>query len=193
MKSIEIEIQRLDLCLKKFCKPMHDRLLEPMKKEVIESILAPWGYDDNHIVDIFQWKNGIPYDESLPTYCFDYTEFGVIPPLEYIVDILNIEKRNKSWNDSLFPLVVSYGGDFLLYETNKKSRNYGAIYLYSPNLGYVDHLPRYFDSIFSLIDTIIENFESGAFKYLDMSLEIDYDLTSKISKRLNPASEYWNS
>lgn len=188
-----IEIQKLELCLKKFCEPMYNRLLEPLNKEAIESILNTWGYDDKNISEIFQWKNGIPYDDSFPTYCFDYSGFGVIPPLEYILEILTIQKKHKSWNQSLFPLVVSFAGDFLLYETNKRNRNYGAVYLYSPNLGYVDHLPGYFDSIFSMIDTIIENFESGAFKYLDMSLEIDYDLRAEISKKLNPESEYWNS
>jgi hypothetical protein len=191
MQNIEMNIQRLGQCLSTFCAPLYERLQEPLNQEITISVLDKWGYDDELILEIFKWKNGILYDEVFPTYLFDYTGFGVIPSLEYVEEILEIERKDKSWRESLFPLTTSFAGDFLLYETNKNSKHYGAIYLYSPNLGYVDYLPIYFDSIYSMIDTIIQNFELGAFKYINMSLEIDYELREDISRRLNPKAEYW--
>ena len=186
-------IEKLNKCLYEYCQPLSLRLLSPLDKDRIKFFFEQWQIDDENLSEIFLWKDGIPYDESLPTYSFNFTGFGVIPPLEEINKIIKIESSNPYWRKTLFPLVTSFAGDFLLYETDKSSDVYGQIFLYSPNLGYVDYQVSYFDSVNSMIDTIVENFEKKVFVYnpIEMSLDIDFTLHFEISKVLNPNSEYW--
>jgi len=188
------EIEKLNKCLHDYCHQLYIKLQPPLTLLEIERNFKDLGIDDENLLDIFLWKNGIPYDINLPTHSYDFTGFGVIPPLRYIAEIIKIEITDQSWRNSLFPLVVSYGGDFLLYETNKRDGNYGKLFLYSPNLGYVDYQISYFDSIGTMIETIVNSFEKKILVYDNetMSLDItDYSLRSEISKKLNPKSEYW--
>lgn len=182
---------KLEQCLKTHCPPLYERLRNPVDDGLIDSVLSKWDLEDDVIMKIYQWKDGIAYEEAFPTHCFDFTGFGVIPPLDYVDQVLQLATNNGWWSKTFFPLICNFAGDFLLYETNEKSDNYKAIFLFSPTLGYVDYLPKYFDSVFTMINTIVENFEAGAFRYENMFLEIDYDLRSTISTNLNPASDYW--
>ena len=192
MKISQSKIEQLENCLREYCRPLYERLLPAMSQKQIDSYFKLWKVDDENLLKIFHWKNGIAYDHIYPTHSFDYTGFGVIPTLEYINEV-KTSQIDKLWRTSLFPLILSFGGDFLLYETDKQSSNYGQLFLYSPSLGYVDYQPGYFDSIETLIDTLCENFKRGIFKYdtQNMSLEINFEMLIKTSRQFNPKSEYW--
>ncbi len=195
MNKLEKSISALDHCLKKYCEALYQRLLNPLEKEKVKELFQQIGVDDSDLEKLYLWKNGIPYDVSLPTYSFDYTSFGVIPPLEYAVEIYQMESQNDLWSKSLVPIVCSYAGDFLLYESDKNSQTYGVIYLFSPNLGYVYDLITYFDSLESMILTTVESFKSGVFVYNnnEMVFEVnDRSMQFNIATKLNPRSEYWD-
>lgn len=187
------DLENFDKCLKDYCEPLYSKLLPSLRLNEVEEFFRKWQIEDENLMMLFQWKNGILYDDSYPTSAFDYTGFGVIPSLEYIAEIKKVS-INKQWRKSYFPLVLSFGGDFLLYETDKSSTNYGMIFLHSPNLGYVDYQPGYFDSIQSMIITICDSFKEKVFKYgyANMDLDINFEKYGEIAKRLNPKSEYWN-
>lgn len=192
--NTEAKLIELEQVLAEYCSALYARILPPLEYSEISHYFKKWNIDDPTLIEIFSWKNGIEYDSDLPTHSFDFTGFGVIPSLAYINEILELEKFEKSWKKSLFPLITSFAGDFLLYETDKSSRNYGQLFLFSPNLGYVDFQVEYFDSVATMIDTIKQCFVEGIFSYSasDMSFNIlDYKLRSKIAKMHNPNSEYW--
>lgn len=189
-----IDTVLLENLLQEFCEPLYSRLLPPLEISEIYSYFDKWQIEDANLIELFLWKNGIPYGGQMPTYCFDYTGFGVIPPLAYIDQILQLQVSDQR-KKSFFPLITSFGGDFLLYETDKNSSQYGQILLFSPNLGYVDFQIGYFDSLNTMIHTLNLLFTSKIFiyDYKNMSLEIiDYKLRSEIAKSLNPKSEYWS-
>lgn len=195
MNKLEESISALDYCLKEYCSSLYQRLLNPLEKEKINKLLQQIGVDDSDLEELYLWKNGILNDGSLPTHSFDYTSFGVIPPLEYAVMIYQMESENDLWSKSLIPIVSSYAGDFLLFESDKNSKTYGMIYLYSPTLGYVYDLVTYFDSLESMISTTVESFRAGAFTYNNKEMVFDVsnqDMQFSIAAELNPRSEYWD-
>ena len=49
-----------------------------------------------------------------------------------------------------------------------------------------------YDSIESMIDTLIECYQNGAYKVANGKLEIDFDLESKTAQKFNPLSEFWD-
>lgn len=192
MSIPNFKINQFENTLKVYCSPLYEKLLPPLSIVIIDEFFKKWDIDDNNLRQIFQWKNGMTYDTDLPTSSYDYTGFGVITSMQDIDEVL--ELNNHDWKESLFPLVSSFGGDFLLYETDKQSPSYGQLFLYSPNLGYVDKSPGLFDSLESMLDTISESFEKKIFTYdsNEMFLDIDYDKHGEIPKQLNPKSEYWD-
>ncbi len=188
-------IQLLNTCLATYCQPMYQRLQPPLEKSAIEAYFNEWEIEDENLMDIFLWKNGIENEGVLPgTFSYDFTGFGVIPELKYIDNLMKMEKESSSWPSSLFPLVASFGGDFFLYETNKRSSQYGMLFLRCPTRGFVDDmLSSYYDSIQQMIVTINECFETGAFIYNSNEFELSekFELVSVIRKKNNPHSGNW--
>jgi len=164
---------------------------KPHNIEELNSILETNGISDESYRNLYELTNGLEYDYKYPTHAYDYCDFGVIPSIEYGISLLRNESVSRIWKNSRLPLVTSFAGDFLLLET--KGSLAGQLTLYSPNLGYVDFLPTYFDSIDAMLETIITCFKQDAFVYDSnmMFLNTDYNLKFEIAKHLNPKSDYW--
>ena len=197
MKPIREILKDFEKCLLVYCKPMHDRLLPPLQGNIIEDFLQNLGEAgevSENLREIFLWKNGIRQDGGLFTRSYRLCSFGVIPPLEDVITYQIISSQDNDWPSSLVPLVTSYNGEFLLLEADMSKQNFGMLELYCPTFGYVYERITYYDSIYSMIQTIIERFESGAFVYNNekMTLAEDMDLVFKISTALNPNSNYWD-
>jgi hypothetical protein len=195
MNLLETKMIELNDCLQNYCQPLFKTILKPLNESEIINYLKICRIEDSTIKEIFKLANGVEYDLELPTSAFDYTGFGVIPTLGYISEVINLESNRKRWSESFFPLVASFQGDFLLFETKSNSKSYGQLFLHSPSLGYVDFHVSYFDSFFTMVDTINECFISKTFIYNseEMFLEIDHENYFKIAKKFNPKSEYWIS
>ncbi len=187
-------IQLLDTCLATYCQPMYQLLQPPLEKSAIEAYFNKWQIEDENLMDIFLWKNGIVNDGVLPTLTYNYTEFGVIPTLEHINELIQLEAEYASWKSSFFPIVTSFGGDFFLYEANRQSSDYGMLFLQCPTFGNVgEFVVSYYDSIEQMILTITECFKTKAFVYNQdkMWLDVNHSLVTQIAKKNNPKSEYW--
>lgn len=193
MDNIRNTLRLFEACLKKYCTPLFDRLQEPLKESEVNMLFDIIGVNDPYLKELYLWRNGIPYDVALPTHSFDFCTFGVIPPLDYLKNVLDLESADF-WKRSYIPIIASYGGDFLLYESDENTESYGMLFLYSPNLGYVYDQISYYDSLESMVRTIIECFELNAFSYDSQNMILDViniDMQYSIAAKLNPKSEYW--
>ncbi|MBN8689096.1 MAG: hypothetical protein J0M10_18950 [Chitinophagales bacterium] len=186
MNKHSIFVRFLD-CLRIYCQPMYERLRKPLNQEILDQISDP------NLRQVYAESDGIAYEIELPTNAFDITGFGVISPYANAVQVKEEKSISKYWKNSFFPLITSYGGDYLLLECDIKEVDYGMIYLYSPSLGYVDQLVTCFDSKESMFNTVAICFESQIFKYniSENILQIDYDAYFEVAKVNNPNSEYW--
>lgn len=187
MEELSKELLNFEKCLEYYCPFLYKILQNPASSIMISQV------KDEQLISLYKWKNGIVNDGTLPTVTFDFCGFGVVPSLEYVNEVLSIKKITKFWRQSYFPVITSFAGDYLLYESDKNSKHYGSIYLYSPNLGYVYDLVSIYDSLFLMFKTTRICFEEKAIVYnnLEKRLETNYESCMSISSLLNPLSEYW--
>ncbi|MDT3403601.1 SMI1/KNR4 family protein [Mucilaginibacter terrae] len=104
---------------------------------------------------------------------------------EYEYLIFDFKLRKK------LPIFDSGGGDFLLFDCDKKSSTYNTIVYYSPAL-LITTPQSIYDSMETLFSTNIRCFIDGVYKYDDtMSLEIAPKRLASLSKKMNPNSSFW--
>lgn len=117
---------------------------------------------------------------------------GAFPPFEWSLDDYKEFSSVGYWDKTKFPLFGSGGGDYFLINCDEMSSTYSRIYFYSPTNVNFDGMITYFDSLESLILSVIESYQSEAY-YLDesKSLGTNTKLERKIVKKYNPNSEYW--
>lgn len=194
MENLTELLLELENCLASYCKPMYDRMLNPLDNKEIDFYFNKIGLESQIIKSLYLWKNGIPNNGDLFTYSYGICSFGVFPPLDYLVTVYNLAIKDGDWNKSLIPVVVSYAGDFLLFESDANKIDHGQLYLYCPTFGYVYETISYYDSVECMIRTIIKCFLSGGFVYdtESMSLKEDQDIVFAISAEMNPQSHYWD-
>ena len=81
--------------------------------------------------------------------------------------------------------------DPVLINLNSKSKDFKAIYFYSPALLYPDPTKIY-DSIESWMETIIQCYKNQIYHIDDEGfLTVDSKAEDELSRKLNPNSEYW--
>lgn len=187
-------IEEFDQVLRKYCEPLYRRLQPPLDSSQIDFFLEKLKINIPEIRELFKWKNGIANDGEFPTNAYSYSDFGVIAPLEYLSEIQD-EMAGQYWEITKVPIIVSYSGDFLLYESDKSLEEFGQLFLYCPTMGLVYETESYYDSISTMLQTINKCYKAGAFSYNpdSMLFDSDTDMTAQISKSLNPKSAFWRS
>ena len=81
--------------------------------------------------------------------------------------------------------------DPILINLNPKSKDFKAIYFYSPALLYPDPTKAY-DSIESCLETIIQCYKKHIYQIdKDGFLVVNTKAEAELSRKLNPNSEYW--
>ena len=191
LRLLMIEFEK---CLDQYCNVMCNKLEPPFPVSTINQSLGKVNIDDDDLRTYYAWKNGIDYDAVLATNAFDYSSFGVMPTLEFASNV-SYENNNSDhmWDSSLFPVIASFGGDFLLYNHNMEDKDYGKIFLYSTSLLCMPSEESYFDSLELMIETHIQCFKNKVFVYDSdqMFLDVDTDAYFEIAAKLNPESKYW--
>lgn len=147
------------------------------------------------IYDLYQWHNGLKRE------VLEYKTLGEMRLFGYAIfhdfDIAYQEYLAYSnanyWDKYLFPLFGSGGGDYYLIDCNKNSKSFSQLFYFSPGDPDFQGVISIYDSLNSLISTIIECYRTKVY-YLDEDkcLETNYSAELEISKRLNPKSEFWN-
>ena len=120
----------------------------------------------------------------------DFMDYGVLYPLHAISKSVNLYPDEYA---QMIPLISNAMGDRLLLNINPGD-DYGKIFLESTSLlSLEDEKFSMYDSVYSMIESTIECYAKGAFKY-DMKehrLIKDIDKYYEIAAALNKKSSYW--
>lgn len=190
------KIELFESTLRKHALFLWSKLNPALNNDEIDSFMRKIGIEDDIISAFYRWKNGVSYNINEPTLLYEFCSFGVMLPLEFISQICIPEDEYYEWEPHFFPIIGNYQGDYLLYNSDKNSSTYGMLHLYSAALLLVDEKITYYDSIETMVQSIIDCFESGAYRYNATNLEgltIDDEKAIEINKKNNPLSEYWKS
>ncbi len=188
-------ITAFDKTLENKANFLYNKLLEPKSESDILKTLDYLGIKDlfakTQLVTLYSWKNGIEYNPSEYTNLYDYSGTGVLLPLQFIEDIYHSGGKEE-WEPETIPIIGNYKGEYLYLDTNSESDTYKMLLLYSKSALSISPMLTIYDSIESMLETIIECFDSGTFQYMEgKGLVQDIENMFEISKRSNPTSEYW--
>jgi hypothetical protein len=107
------------------------------------------------IEKLYHWRNGMIHDSTKYIGEFDFCSQGKMLPLQDAIRHYKTYVEDRIWRENLFPIITTYGGDYLLLDVDKDSKTYGVLFLYSPNLLLVEPLPAY-DNIGTFFETVVE-------------------------------------
>lgn len=145
------------------------------------------------VYQLYQWRNGIAniYDHNFNHETF--FNFGIFYSLQSAIELYKTDSlANKYWDEIFFPLFTNGGGDFLLVNVDEQSKEYGFVYLYSPMINLSTDPISIYDSVSTMLDTILLSYQKRAYFYVDRELEDNSKLESEIAKSLNPQSLFWH-
>lgn len=152
------------------------------------------------LLELYRWKSGcdkkmlfeIENIEKSRKLC----SFGNLSTISISTSMYKeYQVCNQYWfiDECLFPLVFDgIYEDPVLINLNEKSKDYKAIYYYSPAVVLSEDPMKVYDSIESWIETIIQCYKKHIYRidkegYLINDVKAEVELTRK----LNPDSEYW--
>ncbi|MFT4222010.1 hypothetical protein [Dysgonomonas sp.] len=149
------------------------------------------------LIDLYSWKTGVNGECMLTSFDFEYKLFSFGNFIAYTDtdSLYSLDAvTNRTFTKKYLPIV--YGNiveDPMLINLSKKSKDFGRIYYYCPNVTLSVDPVIVYDSLESCIETILECYRQGAY-YIDekgLLNEID-DKEKEISKKINRKTEYWN-
>jgi cell wall assembly regulator SMI1 len=145
----------------------------------------------NYIKDLYHLYNGTNVNDKTIGELLMFPN-GIFLSLEDGLEIYEWNTNNHYWEDTNFPLFTSGGGDYLFVQLNSGENN-GRIYFYSPSNVDFDGIISMYDNLTQMLESIIKCYENNVYYIKDNSLEWISDpiQEAKISKELNPKSDYW--
>lgn len=141
---------------------------------------------------LYEWRNGIDniYDHNFNHQPF--FSFGIFYSLSSAIELYKSHAVvNKYWADCYFPLFTNGGGDFILLNIDRQSEEFGRLYLYSPAINLSIEPVSLYDSIKTMVDTILLCYKKHACFFENRELMVDNDLETEISRHQNPQSLFW--
>jgi hypothetical protein len=166
------------------------------KKEIFTLLHQYFDNIPDEIYDIYQWKNGT---QDIPHIAVG--KLWIIP-MYYFINLNKAVRtyyrqslKEKYFEKNFFPLFASGGGELLLIDMAEKNiANRQIYYFYLGNTEPdFDVMISYYDNFEKMLETTIECFNRGIYfvNSEDGSVDCNYDLEYKLSKELNPNSDYW--
>ena len=191
-------IRRFDNCMKEYCSFIYEYYQPPLLDKEIVGLVDKMGIEDEDYESIYKWKNGLDIftSEKLPKeftigYCGNFISLDNAELRFQQINKKRIENPDDVfWDESKVIIMDNLIGEYLLFENNKGSEDYGALFQFSPS-GSNACLPvMKYDNIESMLESIIACFENGAIWFDKKSgyLVIDFDKESEICSRINPLS-----
>lgn len=163
---------------------------EPLEHGIIGSTLSNSGIHNKDVESVFQWKNGANPERIEIFGKYQICSFGYIIPLQQALKIyfdLCLEHLGRK---NLFPIVSSYGGEYLLIDMKGPTKS-GKIHLHAPSL-MISESEVVYDSLIQLYSTWLKCYETGVYKLdVDGFFRVDYDKEAEIASQLNKSSIYW--
>jgi hypothetical protein len=147
------------------------------------------------VYQLYSWKNGTN-NEKKPLGAKWMFPGGKFANIEDSVSAYHYYAgKDGIWKKQMFMLFMSGGGEMYLIDCNKNAVSYGMILRHS--IGAVDTavLTTVYDSLESLIDTLLACYQEDAFFYAEefntMVLQANFEKAVKISRKINPKSDLW--
>jgi hypothetical protein len=140
------------------------------------------------LIDFYKWKNGTCF-KDIPTGKLNFGINGVFISLNDCLDMYVHNLSENLYTATFFPI---FSDDTHLINLDKNSSSFGGIFIYSPSL-LINEPTLCFDSLYTMIETLLVCFQSKIFWYEDGIFEYDVIEAWNISAKLNPKSEYWVS
>jgi len=184
MDTIKLLLQELGDTLRQYNPAAYENLMPPFTNEEIDTNLKKIGIEDENVKKMFQWKSGIKNEHN-----YRMMQFGGLLTFNSIKESISL---NDYFDHSLIPLISDDEGEMLLFNKNS-GPHYGKLYLFSVGSLYINHPISYYDSLYSMMRTVIDAYKKNAYEYdkendwLDIN---DYQL-AEIAKNYNPNSAYW--
>jgi hypothetical protein len=184
MQTFKLLLEELDTALRKYNMPGYEKLQPPLPDKEIDEYLRELDINDDNLKALFQWKNG----EKEDSYC-QMMEYGGLQSLELIKESALTDKPY----DPLLIEIISDNGEESILFNKKKGPHYGKLYMYSVGQLYIGHPISYFDSLETMVKTIIEAYKTETFKYDQENkwLDINFATFATIAKKINKKSAYW--
>lgn len=187
-ENFESLLIKFEETLKRYNPRNYEKLQPPLPEQQLNYHLDKLHLNYPEMKLLFGWRNGVNLSKGV--YKSDKIfKMGTLLSLE---DMVLSSEEFPHENPHLIPLVRDIAGEGLLIN-NEAGKDYGRIYLDSVSLLSLDDPYSCYDSIYSLLKTTIEAYETQALKYDYEEDYLDSD-TSKfweIAKELNPQSSYW--
>jgi hypothetical protein len=143
----------------------------------------------NEVVELYSWRNGTK-GETNNEQLFTLGEFF---SLQEAIETYKYFVENNYWKKSLFPLFGAGNSEFFLIDCEATSNQYKMILFFSLT-NYVAQQPlSYFDSLFTLISTVTDCYNSKAYSFDNGNFFVVKDPSKEleICKKHNPRSDYW--
>jgi hypothetical protein len=161
-------IEKLDAILEFLVKlncPLVNLLQPPLEEDEFEKLMAgmPITLPDE-VVSLFKWRNGV--DSKSDNFLGGTWLFPRAVFYEFSHTVSRYKEgagRDKFWNPTKFMLFETGGGELYLIECNPDSSNFGTIYKYDLCAIEFDTLIPIYDSIESLLDTVLECYSNGIY------------------------------
>lgn len=186
-----------------------EKLLIEKGNPILKSMEEPRDYDElielitnykfsflKDFVDFYSWKGGLNSALLFKEEAFDYelSSFGNFFEISGMLSFFTMERISKTltYEKKYFPFFFNSSGDRIIIDLIEKSKTFGKIFIFSPSITMSPKPMQIYDSIESMIDTLIECYQNGAYKVANGKLEIDFDLESKTAQKFNPLSEFWD-
>lgn len=170
-----------------------DFLLPGLAKEDIDTqtgdgkVILP-----EDVYKLYQWRNGIAniYDHNFNHQPF--FSFGIFYSLQSAIELYKSHSIvDQYWSDCYFPLFTNGGGDFILLNIDEQSEENGMVYLYSPSINLSIEPVSIYDSIKTMLDTILLCYQKQAYFFENRELAVNTKLEFEIGQLKNPHSLFW--
>lgn len=190
--TLHSSTEKFEKTLQHYAAPLFESLADGLEKDYLDTILGRANVVERELNHLYSWKNGTK--EGLALHILDYNQFsfGKMLPFGFAVSVFMANKAKPFWSKQLFPIVSTNAGEYLLYDTNKKSKAYRTVLLYAPSLLITKPEPIY-DSLCHLFETVSECYTTGIYQFDPTTnrLEIDDQAEFLLSTTRNPKSTYW--
>ena len=185
----ELEQQLIEVQL-----PILNKLQEGLTSKVASKLLKQVGISNDGLVTLYGWKNGIKdMSEGINIEYLEVFPEAIMLSLEDALNHYRISVNQKLFSEGLFPTFTNGGGDYYLLDCNKNSKTNEMILLFAPSLLLEEDPQSIYDSIESLVYTVICCYKQGGYKINNSgTLDVDYDIKYQLSAKLNPRSSYWH-
>lgn len=185
-------ISRFDSTLRKFNKVNYDLLLPPLEDSTLSEKVLQLDVTDSDLHFLYKWKNGYDpskYEEGNTCHIF---EFDTIMTFDDVVETTESAKKFNYWSPIFIPFMTDFTGQYILYNNNINSGEYGRLFLSSASLLSVEP-SCYYDSIPKMMETIIAAYEQEIFILMPGSkrLDIQYDKLASLCMKMNKYSTFY--